>query len=69
MDTWEKAKTLSSIVSAIVLPIVLLWVGNNFNKAIKERELQGKFVELAVQILREQPDSQAEGLRTWAHKY
>lgn len=65
-DAWEKAKTASSIASAIVIPLVLLWIGNGFTSALKERELQGKFVELAVQILREEPDKQAAGLRDWA---
>ncbi len=65
-DLWERAKAVSSIASAVVIPVVLLWVGDNFSKAIKERELQGKFVELAVQILREEPSKQANGLRDWA---
>lgn len=65
-DIWEKAKTISSIASAIVIPLVLLWVGNGYTTALKERELQGKFVELAVQILREDPDKQEDGLRDWA---
>lgn len=65
-DVWEKAKAISSIASAVVIPLVLLWVGNGFTSAIKERELQGKFVELAVQILREEPNEQQLGLRDWA---
>ena len=65
-DVWEKARAAASIVSAIVIPIVLLWIGNNFSTALKERELQGKFIELAVQILREEPTKQAAGLRDWA---
>jgi hypothetical protein len=66
VDAWERAKSVSSIASAVVIPVVLLWVGNSFTSAIKERELQGKFVELAVQILREEPEKQALGLRDWA---
>ena len=65
-DLWERAKALSAIVSAIVIPLVLLIVGNGFTRGIKERELQGKFVELSVQILREEPTKQDEGLREWA---
>ncbi len=66
MDTWEKAKTFSSIAAALVLPIVLLIVGNQFSGAIKERELQGKFVELAVNILRGDPSEETRNLREWA---
>jgi len=66
IDTWEKAKIISTIVSAVVIPLVLIWIGNGFTSSLKERELQGKFVELAVQILREEPSKQAGGLREWA---
>jgi len=66
VENWEKAKTISSVVSVVVIPVVLLWVGDSFSRALKEREIQGKFVELAVEILREQPDKQAHGLREWA---
>lgn len=70
MDSWEKAKSLSTIVSAIFLPVVLLIVGNQFSSATKEREIQGKFVELATQILREKPVDKptpdVTDLRLWA---
>jgi len=64
-DPWERAKAISSVLSAVVIPVVILIVGNVFAEAIKEREVQGKFVELAVQILREEPTKQATGLREW----
>ncbi|MDB6062590.1 MAG: sleB [Verrucomicrobiaceae bacterium] len=62
----ENLKSISSIVSAVVIPVVVLIVGNNYSTATKERELQGKFVELAVAILREPPEKQAHNLRDWA---
>jgi fumarate reductase subunit D len=63
MENWEKAKTISSIVAAVIIPVVLLLVGNQFPAAIKERELQGKFVELAINLLRESPTRDKENLR------
>jgi hypothetical protein len=66
IDPWEKLKTISSIIAAIVIPLAVAWVGDGFSKALKEREIQGKFVELAVQILREEPSKQEAGLRDWA---
>ena len=42
-DLWERAKAVSAIVSAIVIPLVLLIVGNGFTRGIKERELQDCF--------------------------
>lgn len=66
MDPWEKLKALSGAIAAVVLPVVLLVVGNNFSAATKERELQGKFVELASQVLREAPREETKNLRQWA---
>jgi len=66
IDPWEKLKTVSSIIAAIVIPLAVAWVGDGFSQALKEREIQGKFVELAVQILREEPSKQEAGLRDWA---
>lgn len=66
MEGWEKAKVLSSMIAAVFLPVVLLLVGNNYSGAIKERELQGRFVEIAVDILKQQPTEETHNLREWA---
>lgn len=66
MEAWEKAKTTSSIIAAVFLPVVLLYVGNTYSTAIKERELQGRFVELAVDILKQAPTDDTRNLRDWA---
>jgi hypothetical protein len=68
MENWEKAKAFSSIFAAIGLPLVLLVIGQLFSSAVKEREVEGRFVELAVEVLREQPDEQTRGLRAWGIK-
>jgi len=39
-DPWEKAKVISTIISAIVIPVVLIWIGNGFTSSLKERELR-----------------------------
>src|SRR5689334_8691458 len=66
MNRWEKAQALATIFSVLAVPVVLAILGYYFNSALKEREVQGKFVELAVAILREPPQEQARPLRTWA---
>ena len=43
-------------------------IGNIYTKTLKERELQGKFVELAVQILNSEPNPEAKNIRSWATK-
>src|SRR3569832_2659073 len=42
-------------------PLIVLYLGNQFNSGLKEREAQTKFVELAIQILRESPDPPEKG--------
>ena len=65
---WAKLDVLSKILAALAIPIILAYIGNQYSTAIKERELQGKFVELAVDILREEPTSETDSLRAWATK-
>jgi len=62
----EKLKSFASIFGLIALPIVTLIIGNNYTKAIKEREVQGRFVELAVGILSSNPSSENKNIRSWS---
>jgi len=66
VDAWEKTKTASSIVAAIGIPVVLAIIGNDFSRALKEREIQAKFVELAVEILNSEPKPETRNIRLWA---
>ena len=68
MNDWEKFKILSNSLGFIIIPIVIVIVGNKYSNAIKEREIQGKFVELSVQILQEQPVEERSNIRDWAIK-
>jgi hypothetical protein len=65
-DGWEKAKALSVIFAALVIPIVIAIIGYFVNASLKEREVQGKFVELAVAILREPVKGEDRPIRIWA---
>lgn len=67
-DKLEKAKNLSVVFSTAVLPLIVLFVGNNYTAAIKSREIEGKFVELSVGILQQRPSEPTADLREWATK-
>lgn len=41
---WERISTTTSV---LLVPIVIAFVGNAYTQAVKEREIQGRFVELA----------------------
>jgi hypothetical protein len=56
------AIAVSSVVSAIAIPVVGYWVSS----ALKNKEIEGKFVELAVDILKAEPTDAQRNLRKWA---
>lgn len=56
------AIAVSSVVSAIAIPVVGYWVSS----ALKNKEIEGKFVELAVDILKAEPTDAQRNLREWA---
>ncbi|MBN2088639.1 carboxypeptidase regulatory-like domain-containing protein, partial [candidate division KSB1 bacterium] len=68
MNFWEKVKIISTAISVIFIPIIVGIIGSLYTRAISERELQGKFVELAVNILSESPTKENRNLREWATK-
>ena len=66
MNAWDKVKTIVNVIAAIVIPIILAVIGNNYTKAIKSQELSARFIELSVKILMEQPTDANKSLRDWA---
>src|SRR5215467_15201186 len=66
-SNWQQTlSALSGAVAAVLIPIVLAVVGNAYTTAIKEREIQGRFVELALNILKDEPTKENENIRKWA---
>jgi hypothetical protein len=55
-------------LSTLLLPFVLLYLGHRFASENNERTAQAKFVEIAIQILREAPNEDRKDLRLWAVK-
>ena len=62
----ERTKSVATIASLAVVPVLVAFVGGYYSGATKDREVQAKFVELAVSILKEPPDKQSKSLREWA---
>lgn len=63
---WEKLKIVGSLIATLGIPLALALVANSFSKDQKELEIGVKYVELATQILREEPTQESRGLRSWA---
>ena len=65
-NIWKKAQIIINVIGVIAIPIILIVVNNSITSAIKEREVQTKYVELAINILRDSPTPERIALRTWA---
>ena len=68
MANFEGFKNWSTGVAALAVPIIVAVIGNMYTSAIKERETQAKFVELAINILSTEPTDETKSLRSWAIK-
>ncbi len=67
---WYIAKIIGDIalgIGAIAIPIVIHFSTVNYTNSLKEREIGVRYVEVAINILREDPDKQkTKELRRWA---
>lgn len=62
----EKFKTIVTLISAAIIPLVVAFLGNSYTQALKEREVQAQFVKIAVDILQSQPSQHNRSVREWA---
>jgi len=62
----EKITKLSPLIASIIVPIVLAFIGNQYTAALQKQEVNGKFVALAVDILKTKPTDQNKNIRLWA---
>jgi lysozyme family protein len=66
LDKWDKFKIINGAIATIAIPAAIAFVGNKYSLSIKEKEIQGKYVELAVNILAATPKTDTEPVREWA---
>ena len=59
-------ESLSKILGAVALPVVRAVLGFWFNDSLKSRELNVKYVEIAVNVLSQPPSEETKSLRLWA---
>ena len=68
-DSWDKVRSVGTLASVTLIPIVLAYLGNKQNTTIKSQETQTRLVELAVDVLTGDPrtdDPSDAKLREWA---
>lgn len=62
----QTLKDVALIVASIAVPLVIAWVGGEYNARIKEAENRIRYVELAISQLRSTPTPETTALREWA---
>ncbi|EJG1207137.1 hypothetical protein CVA86_RS21745 [Vibrio parahaemolyticus] len=62
----EKAKILINAIATVVIPLVIAFIGHQYTVALKDKDVQLRFVELSIGVLSEEPTKDNQALRTWA---
>lgn len=65
-DVWDKLLVFSGFIASVFVPIVVIVVANTYTTATKDSETRFRYIELAIGILRSEPISETQGLRSWA---
>ena len=65
-DGWERLKILSVVLVTVIIPLAIALTGNWYATALKDKEIQTKYVELAISILSQQPTDDNKSVREWA---
>lgn len=63
---WEKAKICSLIVSTVVIPLAIGISGHWLSKSLKDKDIQVKYIELALNMLSQEPTEENNHIREWA---
>ena len=65
-DIWDKLKIIASSISLLIIPILLGIITYNIQSSLKQKDVQIRFVELAIKVLSEKPNDSSKDLRRWA---
>lgn len=66
MPKEENFNRIMSLITVAVIPVALLMVGNNYTESLKDKEIHGKLVEVAINILDKPPAGNDSSIRRWA---
>jgi hypothetical protein len=68
VSKWAGLKAISVFLASVLIPVVIFLGGNSFSKAIKDKEIKLRYIEIAVQILQQEPNENNKDIRNWAIK-
>jgi hypothetical protein len=66
VSDYEIARLIIQGLATVAVPVVVIWVGHMLTNAMKSREVSQKYVQLAIEILREKRSVESQTLRIWA---
>jgi murein L,D-transpeptidase YcbB/YkuD len=62
----DLVRVWSQAIAIVLVPLVVAYVGQRYTSASHDRDIQARFVELAISILRERPTESTRRVREWA---
>jgi len=62
----ERWKSIATIASAVAIPVVLALVGYALQSRVADEGIKKDYVQIAINILKEDPSRQDQSLREWA---
>jgi hypothetical protein len=65
-ESGGRLRAISALLASLVIPVVVVVASSEYTSAVSEREMQTRYVELAVGILSSEPDEFSVGIRKWA---
>jgi len=65
-DKWDKMQAAAALIASVFVPLAVAFVGSSYSNAMKEAENKLRYVELAIGILRAEPNRETLALRGWA---
>jgi len=63
---WQKFKVVTNALSILLIPVVIGVLAQVVNASLKGDELSARYIELAISVLREEPNAETSNLRKWA---
>ncbi len=65
-DSWDKLQIVFQFVGVFIIGAILTWQGNSIQHSIRTKELNLRYVEMAINILMSAPTEENASLRQWA---
>jgi len=65
-DNWDKLLAITTIVSSVAVPIVIAIAANTYTMTLKDSENSIRYIEIALGVLRAEPNASTTDLRIWA---